>query len=127
MHLHVYTTWRCILNEKTKAVPVGSGAGAYRDDVIFRSPIVRWIDSVSETLPYLVSSITTAQLVVATWNSGYLQGNGEKPNHEALVPSDTAFQVMTKGMRQKLEQVVFDDSTKTVFGINLNWDIFAIS
>lgn len=116
-----------ILNEKTKAVPVGSGAGAYRDDVIIRSPIIRWIDSVSETLPVLASSNYTTQLSVVTWNSGYLQGNGEKPNHEALVPSDTAFQVMTKGMRQKLGQVVFDDSTKTVFGMNLNWDIFAIS
>ena len=117
----------CILNEKTKAVSVGSGAGAYRDDVAFRVPRILWIDSLAETMPRLVSSTYTTQLSLISWNNDTIRGYGEKPDHEALIKSATAFQDMSRGMRNAIFGVVFDDSTKTILGMNLNWDIFTMS
>ena len=115
----------CILTEKTKSVPVGSGAGAYRDDVIVRCPLLSWIDTISPALPRLVESTFTSQISVISWTNGNLQGLGVFPNHESLIKTATAHQDMTRGMRQEIYDVVFDNATKSVFGMSLNWDIFA--
>ena len=115
----------CILTEKTKAVPVGNGPGFYRDDVIVRCPTLMWLDTLSPALPRLVSSSYTSQLSVISWTNGNLQGMGVFPNHESQIKTATAFQDMTIGMRQQIYGVVFDDATKSVFGMSLNWDIFA--
>lgn len=115
----------CILTEKTKAVPVGNGPGAYRNDVIVRCPSLKWLDTLSPALPRLVSSIYTTQLSVISLSNDNLQGMGVFPDHESQIKKATAFQDMTRGMRQQISEVVFDDATKSVFGMSLNWDIFA--
>ena len=115
----------CILTEKTKAVPVGTGAGAYRDDVIVRCPTLVWTDTLSPVLPRLVASNYTTQISVISWTNGNLRGMGVFPDHESQIKTATAFQDMTRGMRQQIYVVVFDDATKSVFGMSLNWDIFA--
>ena len=115
----------CVINEASKAVPVGSGVGAYRDDVIFRASQIRWIDSVHENLPNLVSSNYTSQFTIISWNNGNLNGMGEAPNHEALVKAGTPIEDMARGMRSKIFQVTLIESTKSIFGMVVNWDIFA--
>ena len=122
---NTFTIHGCILNEASKGVPIGSGAGSYRSDVIFRANRVLWVDSLSENLPELVSSGYTSQLTLLTWNYDTLQGLGEAPNHEALIKFATAFKDMSRGMRNKIHGVTFLDDTKSVLGMSLNWDIFA--
>ena len=107
------------------SVPVGSGPGAYRNDAIVRCPKLSWIDTISPALPRLVESTFTSQISVRTWTNGNLQGLGVFPNHESLIKTATAHQDMTRGMRQEIYGVVFDDATKSVFGMSVNWDIFA--
>ena len=115
----------CIINEASKAVLVGSGAGAYRDDVIIRASHVRWLDSVHENLPHLVSSSYTSQFSISSWNSGNLAGMGEAPNHESLVKAGTPIEDMARGMRSKISGITLVESTKSIFGMVVNWDIFA--
>lgn len=114
------------MNEASKGVPVGSGAaGAYRDDVIFRANQVIWIDSVHENLPTLVESTYTSQFTIISWNNGNLDGAGEAPNHESLVKAGTPIEDMARGMRSKIAGVKLVESTKSIFGMVVNWDIFA--
>ncbi|MFU2079353.1 hypothetical protein ACLQ91_02040 [Avibacterium endocarditidis] len=117
----------CIIDEVTKGVSVGSGLGAYRDDVLLRGPRILWIDSLSKTLPNFATSSYTTQISLISWNQDRLMGLGDAPDHEALIKSATAFQDMSRGMKEKISSVIFDDTTKSVFGMNLNWDIFANS
>lgn len=115
----------CVINEASKAVSVGSGAGAYRNDMSIRASRVVWIDSVHENLPDLVNSAFTSQFTIVSWNSGNLNGMGEYPNHESLVKAGTPVEDMARGMRSKIHGVTLVESTKSIFGMSLNWDIFA--
>ena len=115
----------CVINEASKSVPVGSGAGAYRDDVIFRANQIRWADSVHENLPQLVNSAYTSQFTIISWDNGNLKGMGEAPNHESLVKAGTPIEDMARGMRSKIYGVTLVESTKSIFGMTVNWDIFA--
>ena len=115
----------CIINEASKAVSVGSGAGAYRDDVIIRANQVKWVDSVHENLPNLVNSAYTSQFTIISWNSGNLAGMGEAPDHESLVKAGTPIEDMARGMRSKISGITLVESTRSIFGMVVNWDIFA--
>lgn len=111
------------LNEITQAVSL-TGPGAYRDDVIFRAPIVRWIDSKTDKIPRLLDSSYTTQLSLTSWNSGRLNGYGQAADHEALIPAGDPIATMSKGMKDKIYGVVFDDVNRAVYGMNLNFDPF---
>ena len=115
----------CIINEASKAVLGVSVTGSYRDDVIIRASQVKWIDSVYENLPHLVNSAYTAQFTIISWNNGNLAGMGEAPNHESLVKAGTPIEDMARGMRSKIHGITLVESTKSIFGMVVNWDIFA--
>lgn len=115
----------CILTQKTKAVPL-TDAGAYRDDVIFHAPIIRWIDSKIEGEPPLfASSSYTNQISVMLWNSGQLKGYGQAPNHESLIPSGS-YETAARGIASHVQGVIINDNDKYVLGINFNYDVFTI-
>lgn len=114
----------CIINEVSQAVRIGSGSGAYRDDVIFRAPRILWIDSICETLPRLVSSSYTSQISMINWNNGNLRGSGEKPDHESLTPAENPVAVMTRRWKDQIYGVEYDEATKSIFGMVINWNIF---
>lgn len=112
-----------ILDEITQAVGL-TGAGAYRDDVIFRAPIVRWIDSKINRMPKLISSSYTTQLSLISWNSGNLDGYGQAANHESLIPAGDPIATMSKGMKDQIYGAVFDNVNHAVYGLNLNFNPF---
>lgn len=120
-----FTVHGCIINEASEGVPIETSAGGYRSGVIFRANRVVWIDTICEKLPDLVNSAYTSQVTLISWNSGNLNGMGEYPNHESLVKAGTPVEDMARGMRSKIHGVTFVDDTKSVFGMLLNWDIFA--
>jgi hypothetical protein len=114
----------CIVRLKTKAVPL-TGVGAYRDDVVFRGNI-RWIDSMIDgEAPWFASTNFTNQISLILWNSGTLQGYGEKPDHESLIPKDD-YATAGKGIASHVVGAVINDTDKYVLGINFNYDVFTI-
>ena len=115
----------CVLRLKSKAVVLDQ-AGAYRDDVIFRGD-VRWIDSKieGEDVPWIASAYYTTQLALILWNSGALQGYGEKPDHESLIAKDD-YATAGKGLASHLSGVIINDTDKYVLGMNFNYDVFTI-
>ena len=116
----------CILNEVTASDPALLGI-VYRNDAVFRGPRLMWIDSICEKpTPYMVSSSYTTQISTVVWEPLQLNGQGEKPNHDSLVKSNDPLKLIRAGFTtETIRDVVFNEPTKTVLGITLNWDIFA--
>nr|DAE98529.1 MAG TPA: asparaginyl-tRNA synthetase [Bacteriophage sp.] len=117
----------CVVERKSKAVFL-TDAGAYRDDMILRGPRIMWIDSriIGDTENfYFASSNYTTQISLVLWNSGHLHGYGEKPDHEALIPSGD-YATAGKGIASNCHQVIINDTDKYVLGINFNYDVFSI-
>lgn len=112
-----------IISEESTAVPM-QNAGAYRDDVIIRAPIVRWIDSLMPKVPCFISSNYTSQLSLVSWNATKLQGYGKYPDHESITKYETVMEDMSRGMVEKMTQVVIDRGGKRFYGILLNFDPF---
>lgn len=117
----------CVVERKSKPVFL-TDAGAYRDDMLLRAPRIMWIDSKmigdTENFPF-ASANYTSQISLVLWNSGHLHGYGEKPDHEALIPSgDTA--TAGKGIASNCHSLIINDTDKYVLGINFNYDVFTI-
>lgn len=114
----------CVVERKSKPIPL-TDAGAYRDDVLLRSPRIMWIDSKieGEKFPF-ASSAYTNQISLILWNSGKLHGYGEKPDHEALIPAGD--KAMAGRSIASSTDAIINDTDKYVLGINFNYDVFKI-
>lgn len=102
---------------------IGSGAGAYRTDVLLRGGI-RWINSQLKTdlsagqyKTGLVSSNYTSEVRAIDWHGAHLEGYGEAPNYETLTGS---FEGVTQNIKP---DVIVSSGSAFVNGVAFNWNI----
>lgn len=102
---------------------IGSGAGAYRTDVLLRGGI-RWVNSQLKTdlsagqyKTGLVSSNYTSEFRAIDWHGSHLEGYGESPNYETLTGN-------FEGVVQNIKpDVISSTGGSFVNGVAFNWNL----
>lgn len=101
--------------------------GGYRDDVLFRGKVIRWIDSKAlNPILSFVSSAYTTQVAFISWNNGYLQSYGQGVDHEALINNqDDVYRQMVTNLKDGFRGISRNDNTQSLFGLITNVNLFS--
>lgn len=118
----------CIINVTGRAVS-GQGAGGYRNDSLTRCKTLTFLHCHTDTgmQPYPDGSTLAYTYIGPTIQysrsneNGVLQGYGQAPDYQ--VYATKAF-VSTLNLRNIAYDFAYDQTTKSLFGINVNFDIF---
>lgn len=118
----------CVINVVSKAT-TGPGAGAYRNDSLTRCKTMTFLHCHTDTginpfndgttLAY--AYINPAVQYSESNGIGHLQGNGQAPDYEVYPTRDF---VNSLNLQNIAYHYAYDVNTKSLFGINVNFDIF---
>lgn len=118
----------CIINIVGKAT-TGAGAGAYRNDSLTRCKTILLLHCHTDTginpfndgTTFAYAYINPSVQYSESNSNGHLQGNGQAPDYEVYPTRDF---VNSLNLRNIAYNFDYDVNTKSLFGINTNFDIF---
>ena len=118
----------CVINIVGKAT-YGAGAGVYRNDSLTRCKTLTLlhchtdtgINPFNDNTNFAYAYINPSVQYSESNGNGYLQGNGQAPDYEVYPTLDF---VRSLNLQNIAYNFAYDTNTKSLFGINVNFDIF---